>query len=273
MFIFDFFTTFIYQPFLNLLIFLYWLLGLGTAGAADMGIAVILLTIIIRFMLLPLSLAGSKSEEERREIAAKVKELELQYKDSPEKFKKARKSVFAKKRNVLFGEVFSLSIQISIALMLWKMFDTGLTGGDFHLIYGFMPQVEQPFNLLFLGQFELSRPSIILNLGMSLLIFVFETLAVLTSPYPPTRDEVVRLQLTLPLVSFLIFLRLPAGKLLFVMVTMIFSILLLIGKLIYYRFMAYKEKVEAQEENFDQQEPESSSGATRDGEKIVRTIE
>lgn len=248
MFIVEAFTTFIYQPFLNILVGIYWVLGLGSVGAPDMGIAVILLTILIRVMLLPLSLAGTRSEDDRREIARKVQELEVRFQNDPESFKKARKKIFSRKRGVLIGEMFSLFIQISIALMLWKMFETGLTGGDLHLIYGFMPEVQQPFNLLFLDRFELSRPSILLNLLLAFLIFVFETIAVLTSPYPPTRDEIVRLQLTLPIVSFLIFLRLPAGKLLFVLVTMVFSIILAICRYIYQRFMAYKARVEAQEQ-------------------------
>jgi YidC/Oxa1 family membrane protein insertase len=245
MFILEAFTTFIYQPFLNILVGIYWVLGFGSVGAPDMGIAVILLAVLIRVLLLPLSLAGDRSEEDRREIARKVQELEVRFQNDPESFKKARKKIFSRKREVLIGEMFSLFIQIVIALMLWKMFETGLTGGDLHLIYGFMPEIQQPFNLLFLGRFDLTRPSIILNLLLTFLIFVFETVAVLTSPYPPTRDEIVRLQLTLPFVSFLLFLRFPAGKLLFVLVTMVFSTILIIGKYIYHRFMAYKAKKES----------------------------
>ena len=63
------FITLIYQPFFNLLVGLYWILDSMTAGNGDMGIAVIILTIIIRVLLLPLSLNGQKTEGERREIA------------------------------------------------------------------------------------------------------------------------------------------------------------------------------------------------------------
>jgi heme/copper-type cytochrome/quinol oxidase subunit 4 len=55
------------------------------------------------------------------------------------------------------------------------------------------------------------------------------------------------LQLTLPLVAFLIFMRLPAGKKLFVITTLCFSIVLTLLQFIYRRFMSYKEKVEEQE--------------------------
>jgi YidC/Oxa1 family membrane protein insertase len=247
MFLLDLFQHLIYQPFLNILVGIYWLLGLGTAEQPDMGIAVILLTIVIRILMLPMSISGQRSESERREIAHKVAELEAAYSSDPIRLRKEKKKVFAKSRKVLAGEIISLFVQVAIALMLWRIFETGLTGEDLHLIYSFMPEVQQPFNLVFLGKIDLSHTSIWLNLLQSFAIFVFETIAVLTSPYPPSKGEVVRLQLTLPIVSFLIFMSLPAGKKLFVITTLCFSIVMAIAKFIYRRFMSYKDKKEEEE--------------------------
>jgi membrane protein insertase Oxa1/YidC/SpoIIIJ len=248
MIFFEAFTIFIYQPFLNILVGMYWLLGLISQEAPDMGVAVILLAVLIRLLLLPFSLAGTRTEVDRRQISQKLLELEQAFPNDSERFKKERKKLFSRKRGVLIGEMFSLFVQIAIALMLWKMFETGLTGGDLDLIYKFMPQVDLPFNLVFLDRFLLSEPSLLLNLILAFFLFFFETVAVLTSPYPPTKDEIVRLQLTLPIVSFIIFLRLPAGKLLFVLVTIIFSILLTLARYIYQRFMAYRARMEAKEQ-------------------------
>ena len=147
----------------------------------------------------------------------------------------------------MVGELFSLFIQVSISLMLWRIFSKGLEGADIHLLYPFMPKVELPFNLLFLGKYDLSHPNLFLNFFQSVLIFIFETLSVLTSPYPPTRGEIVRLQLTLPVVSFLIFMALPAGKKLFVITTLLFSIVLQIVKFFYQWFKAYAVEKEAAE--------------------------
>lgn len=268
MFLIDTFILIIYQPFFNILLFLYWFLGLFSQAAPDMGVAVILLAIFIRLLLLPFSLAGTRTEKERREIAQKVLELEEEYKDRPHEFKLARKKIFSRRGGVLAGEMFSLITQIVIALILWKIFDTGLKGADFHLIYPFMPEIDRPFNLLFLGTYDLTRPSLVLNLFLAFLLFIFETLAGLTSPYPTTRAEVVRLQLTLPLVSFLIFTRLPAGKLLFVIVTMIVSIILLIGQFIFYRFMAYKDKIAAKEAA-----QQAGTENPEDEKVVIQTIE
>ena len=87
-----------------------------------------------------------------------------------------------------------------------------------------MPKVHQPFNLVFLGKFDLTHPHIVLNLLQSALIAILETLYIFSSPYKIARSDVVRLELTLPVVSFAVFMFLPAGKKLFVITTLCFSI-------------------------------------------------
>jgi YidC/Oxa1 family membrane protein insertase len=243
----ELFTTFIYQPFLNLLVALYWLLGLVTGGNPDMGIAVIILTIILRFLLLPLSIAGDRSEKERRELAKKVKEIESAYASDPIQMEKRKKKVLRANSRILISELFNLSIQVSIALMLWKMFQTGLAGDDVDLVYPFMPDVQLPFNLVFLGKYDLSHTSFTLNIIQSILIFFLETLSTYTSPYHISRKEVIRLQLVLPVVSFLVFMALPAGKKLFVITTLSFSIILTIIKIIYRQFKSYQEQQDEKE--------------------------
>jgi YidC/Oxa1 family membrane protein insertase len=247
MFFLDIFQQIIYQPFLNVLVGIYWLLGFASEGAPDMGIAVILLTVFIRILMLPMSLSATRSEEDRREIGIKVAELEKLYIADPIKLRMGKKKVFKKSRSVIISELFSLFVQVSIALMLWRIFETGLTGEDLHLIYAFMPEVSLPFNLVFLGEIDLSHGNLLLNFVQSFTIFLFETIAVLTSPYPPSKGEVVRLQLTLPIVSFLIFMYLPAGKKLFVITTLCFSIVLTLAQFIYRSFMSYKDKMEQKE--------------------------
>lgn len=250
------FTTFVYQPFFNVLVFFYWVMEQVTGGNADMGVAVIFLTILIRVLLLPLSFAGMRSENERRQISKEIKELEDKYKSEPVMYEAEKKKVFKTNKKIFVAEVVNLCIQVAIALMLWRIFGTGLSGEDIHLIYPFMPEVTLPFNLVFLGKFDLTHTSFTLNLIQSLLIFVLETLMVYISPYPTTRGQVVRLQLVLPLVSFIVFMGLPAGKKLFVITTLAFSILLNIGLAIQKRFDEYREKVEAKqraEESGEQQ--------------------
>lgn len=240
------FTTAIYQPFFNIILVFYWLLSF-VMPEPDMGIAVILLTVLIRILLLPLSISSSRTEKERREIAAKIKEVEELFADDPIRLRKESKKVLHGNRRIVISEVVNLFIQVAIALMLWRMFSTGLTGEDVHLIYDFMPTIPQPYNLNFLHLFTLYEPHWQLNLIQSLLIFVLETVSLLTSPFATDRAEVVRLQLTLPVVSFLVFMFLPAGKKLFVITTLAFSIILTIAKFIWRKVQDYQAKAAAPE--------------------------
>lgn len=223
----EFFITFLYQPFLNILVGFYWLIGHTPLGY-DMGVAVILLTILIRLLLLPLTISGHKSEAERRAIEERMQEVERMYSHDPVALRREAKKVMRSNRLVLIAEGISFSIQVAIALILWRIFATGLIGEDLHLLYGWMPKLTQPFNLSFLGKFDLTHSHLLLNIIQSLLIFVLETVIVLTSPYHYSRAEVIRVQLVLPVVSFIVFAFLPAGKKLFVITTLTFSLLVVI---------------------------------------------
>lgn len=229
------FTAYIYQPFLNVLVLAYWAVGRTPLGY-DMGIAVILLTLFIRFLLLPMTLMGHRSEKERREIDAQVKAIRAKYPHDPLQLQKAIRSVLRSKPRILLAEGFMFSIQVAISLILLRIFSRGLGGEDLHLIYAWMPDVPQPFNLVFLNRFDLTHPHFVLNLVQSLVIFLLEVVALLTSPYPTTRSEVVRVQLTLPIVSFMIFAFLPAGKKLFVITTLVFSLVVIIVRHLIYLY-------------------------------------
>ena len=61
------FTLLIYQPFLNILVFFYWLLG-EIGMKPDMGVAVILMTLVLRVVMIPLSIASDRSEHEREDF-------------------------------------------------------------------------------------------------------------------------------------------------------------------------------------------------------------
>lgn len=242
------FQVLVYQPFFNLLVGLYWLLGQIPGIDPDMGIAVIIFTVIIRVLLLPVSLAAHRQEKTRKQIEAEIHALEEKYAQDPVVRKQEFKKTFHRNRSVVVAELISLAIQVIIALMLWRIFGTGLPGEDIHLIYPWMPKVELPFNLVFLGKFDLTHPDWQLNVIQSVLIFVVETLSIYVSPYPIRKGEVVRLQLILPVVSFLIFSQLPAGKKLFVIVTLAFSVVLILGRAIALKLRRIQERIEKREE-------------------------
>lgn len=248
---FHLFEILLYQPFLNLLLIIFWSLNKIPHQSIDMGVTVIIFTIIIRILLLPISLAAHRSEADRRKIAKSIQDIQLKYKDNPVAMKEETKKVFRGSRTVVAAEIVSLVIQVSISLILWAIFSHGLSGQDAHLVYPFMPKIFPipPEKLVFMG-YDLTVPHWQLNLFQSLMIFILETLSMYISPYPVQKGDVVRYQFFLPLVSFAIFAFLPAGKKLFVITTLIFSIGLTI-------VLAVRKKVYDLSEKLKQQDIES----------------
>ena len=224
------FTTYIYQPFLNILVGIYWLLGQITNGQPDMGVAVIIFAVIVRVLMLPLTLSADRSEKEKRQIVKKINTLQIKYKDQPQKLKQETRQILKANPGTLVSEGITLTIQIIIVLMLYRIFKTGLEGADLHLLYPFLPPINTPVNLVFLSQYNLALPNLTLNLVQSGLIFILEILQMLFSPIKSSRKEFLSLAIFLPIVSFVIFALLPAGKKVFIITSLIFSIFLLVIK-------------------------------------------
>lgn len=216
------FITYFYQPFFNILVGIYWALSRISPELADMGIAVILFSIIVRFLTLPLTLASERSENEKRSIVKKVKEVESRYSHDPINQKLAVKKILHANKRIVISTTANIIIQLGIIIMLYRIFTTGLEGKDFFLLYDFMPDIRH-VNLLFLGRFDLSHTSPTLNIIQSLMIFVVEILIAIRSPFPLAKKDIALTQVVLPIGSYIIFMFMPAGKKIFIITSLIFS--------------------------------------------------
>lgn len=216
------FETYIYQPFFNILVGLYEILGRISPDLADMGIAVIIFSIIIQIILFPLRIAGERSEEEKLKIIEKINEVKRLYAHEPIKQQAGIKAIMRSNIRSVLATTANLLIGLGIIFMLYRIFTTGLEGADFYLLYDFVP-VPDHINLMFLGKYDLSHTNATLNVIQSIMIFVVEVLAALRSPFPISRKDKALLQIVLPLGSFVIFMFLPSGKKVFMITTLAFS--------------------------------------------------
>lgn len=229
----DIFTLYIYQPFFNILVGLYWLVG-QVLARPDMGIAVILFAIAIRIILLPFDLIGEQSDEDKFQVSQKVKQIKKELSADPVRQKEEIRNLIRQSPKAVFSEVFTITIQVLIILILYRIFTTGLEGADLHLLYKFMPSVRQPISLIFMGKYDLSHTNGTLNLIQSLMIALGEIVHLYFAPVKPTKKDLVSLVIFLPVFSFLIFMFLPAGKKVFIITSIAFGIVLKIIKQIHY---------------------------------------
>lgn len=236
----DFFTLYIYQPFFNILVGLYWITS-QISLEPDMGIAVILFAVAVRLILLPIDLVAERSDEDKFKISEKIKLLKKEYFDNPIRLKEETRKVMHQSPGAIFSEIFSVVVQLTIIVVLYRIFTTGLEGEDMHLLYSFMPYIKEPVNLMFLGKYDLSHTNSTLNIIQSLMIGISEFIHLRFSPLKSSRHEFFSLVIIFPIVCFLVFMFLPAGKKVFIISSLAFTIIVRIFKHLSYLYFASKQ--------------------------------
>lgn len=150
--------SFLVAPFLNALFGLYYLTG-------NLGIAVIVVTVLIRLALLPLVLPSLKSAKKMRELQPRLKKLQAKYGKDKEKLAKAQMDFYKQEGvNPLSGCLPQI-LQIAVLLMFFSAFrmvtdyvsgNGNLTKINGNLISNFKIEEGFKFDLDFLGS-DLSK--------------------------------------------------------------------------------------------------------------------
>jgi len=237
----EIFTTYFYQPFFNILVGLYWLVG-QVLPNPDMGIAVILFAISVRLILLPIDLAGDRSAEDKYEIAEKIKQLKKDLASDPIRLKAETRRIMRTRPGAIISEIINVAIQVMVILMLYRIFTTGLEGADLHLLYDFMPKIQTPIDLMFLGKYDLSRTNNSLNVLQSLMIAANEAMHLYFSPVKPDKKDFVSLVIIFPIFCFIIFMFLPAGKKVYIITSIAFTMVVRLVKQLLYLYYSLSKK-------------------------------
>jgi membrane protein insertase Oxa1/YidC/SpoIIIJ len=207
----------------------------------DMGIAVIFFAVAVRLILLPIDLVSERSDEDKFKISEKIKSLKKEFSDNPMRLKEEIRKTMRQSPGAIFSEIFSVIIQLTIIVVLYRIFTTGLEGEDMHLLYSFMPYIEEPINLMFLGQYDLSHTNSTLNIIQSLMIALSEYVHLSLSPVKSSRREFYSLVVIFPVVCFLVFIFLPAGKKVFIISSLAFTVLTRLYKHASYLYFASRQ--------------------------------
>jgi len=154
-------TIFLFQPLVNALIFLYQLFG-------NLGIAIILLTVIIRLALLPLSLPATRAAKKMSELAPEIEKLKKKYKGDKAGFAQAQMELYKKHGANPAAGCLPQIIQLIILIALYQAFNQVLRVNGVEvieklnlLLYPFLklPQ-ETRIDLSFL-YLQLDKPDLI----------------------------------------------------------------------------------------------------------------
>ncbi len=140
----DLFQIFLYQPLFNLLIFLY-----NIVPGHDMGVAIIILTLMVRVLLYPLSRKSLESQKALQDLQPKMEELKKKYAQDKERLSKEMIRLYSENKVNPFSSCLPVLIQLPFFIAVFQVFRTGLTNGSFDLLYPFIthPGVLNPVTL------------------------------------------------------------------------------------------------------------------------------
>jgi len=144
--------TLLYKPLINALAFL-----VSIVPGGDMGLAVILLTILVKLVLFPFSQKAIKNQAAMTMLAP---ELEKIKKSASNKEEQARLTfeLYKKHKTNPFSGCLLVLIQIPIIFALYYVFFKGINF-DSSLLYSFV-HVPEKINMIFLGVMDLSLKSL-----------------------------------------------------------------------------------------------------------------
>ncbi len=148
------FNQLIIQPLFNLFVFLY-----NIVPGNDAGVAIILLTIIIKLALFPLSASSIKSQKAMSELQPKINALKEKYKDDKQGLAQATMELYKNNKVSPFSSCLPMLIQLPILLGLYWMLRAGLSGESFDLLYSFIGHPGE-LNTTAFGFLDLVAPSV-----------------------------------------------------------------------------------------------------------------
>lgn len=222
------FNTLLYQPIFNALIFLYNLIP-------DFGAALILLTVIIRLALFPLSRKSIRSQKEMSAIQPEIKKLQQKHKDDKQKQAQALMALYKERKINPMSGCLPLLIQLPILIALYRVLINVFKPESFDVLYSFVARPET-VNPMFLGFIDLSLRSIPLAILAGIAQF-FQAKMIMPKQEKSQKQRagkglagqmssMMSQQMTyfMPVITVLIALGLPGGLPLYWLVSTVFTI-------------------------------------------------
>lgn len=174
-----FFGTFFYQPLYNTLVYI-----LSVVPGANVGVSIIILTVVVRTALLPLSHKSVVSQAKMRTLAPHLEKIKEKHKDN--KQEQARKTMELYKEHGInpFSGCLLVLVQLPIIFALYFVFFKGLPDLKIEHLYSFV-ELPTAVSMMFLG-IMLSKKSVILALIAAVTQYYQIKLSI--PPLPPAEE-------------------------------------------------------------------------------------
>ncbi|MFA7377573.1 MAG: YidC/Oxa1 family membrane protein insertase [Patescibacteria group bacterium] len=221
------FTTIFYQPVLNLLVFIYNIIPFN-----DFGVAIILLTVIIKLIFWPLGGKAIKSQKALQDLQPKIDKIKQEYKD--DKVASSQKIMELYKDNKInpFSSCLPLLIQLPFLWAVFRIFRSGVEN-NLDLVYPFISRPES-INTISFGIVDLGIPNVYLAILAGLAQFWQAKMVSVRKPEiktPGAKDENMmaimnkQMLFIMPAVTVFIGMSLPGGLTLYWLVITLVTVI------------------------------------------------
>ena len=214
------------KPIFNALIALYNVTG-------DVGIAIVLLTLLVRLIILPITLQSLKSQKALQGLQPKLSALKEKYKGDKPGLAKATMALYKEEKVNPASSCLPLLVQLPIFIALYQALVQGLKNGGMDMLYGFVSKPETVSALAF-GFLDLAKASI--PIAVLAGISQFWQAKMLSTQMPSkkiegSKDEAMlgmmnkQMLYAMPVMTVVIGWSLPGGLILYWLVTNLLTIL------------------------------------------------
>lgn len=149
----EIYTQLLFRPLFNLLIFLY-----NIIPGSDFGVAIVVLTLIIRIIFFPLSIKSLVSQREMNKLQPKIKELQDKYKNDKPALGQATMQLYKEHKVNPFSGCLPLLIQLPVLIALYGALQSGLKPDSLNSLYSFIGH-PGTINQIAIGFIDLTKKS------------------------------------------------------------------------------------------------------------------
>jgi len=133
----ELYHIFLYEPIFNLLIWLY-----NIIPGNNIGVAIIVLTVLIRVVFFPLTKKSIQAQKSLQDLQPKLESLKEKYKNNKEEMARATMQLYKEHKVNPASSCLPMLIQLPFLIAVYRVFTVGLTNADFSILYPFISQPD-----------------------------------------------------------------------------------------------------------------------------------
>ena len=223
-----------------------WVLNGCYKLVKNYGIAIILLTLLVKLLLFPLTKKSSEASFKMQALAPKIKEIQIKYKDNPAKMNAELGALYKKEGHNPMSGCLPLLIQMPLLFAMYNLFNNHFDLRGAMFIPGWIPDLSLPESVV---QFGRALPVLGWD-SLRLLPFIYVGSQLLygvstRTPEQQGNPSMKMMLYVMPIMFFFILYNVPSGLLVFWIFSNVFT---LVQQIFLNRYMAAKKQAAAEEE-------------------------